>query len=57
MEKKVTSILMPKEWHFKLKRKALKLSEESEKTVTISKLILEAVQEKYGFKVEKGEET
>lgn len=49
---KTISISIPKKWIIKLKRKALKRIEETEKHVTVSELVTEALGEHFGFKIE-----
>lgn len=49
---KTLSICLPEKWILKLKRKALKRIEETSRHVTVSELIMEALEGQFGFKVE-----
>lgn len=49
---KTVSVSIPEKWILKLKRKALKRIEETSRHVTVSELIMEALEGQFGFKVE-----
>jgi transcriptional regulator of met regulon len=46
------SISIPEKWILKLKRKALKRIEKTHKHVTVSELVMEALEGQFGFKIE-----
>jgi hypothetical protein len=51
MARKITSISIPEEWIFFLRRKALEVTEETGKHTTVSQVIVKAVQEKFNLKL------
>lgn len=59
MARKITSISIPEEWFFFLRRKALEVAEETGKHTTVSQVIVKAVQEKFDLKIKtkKGKKT
>jgi hypothetical protein len=52
MKTKTMSICIPENWVLKLKKKAIKRIEVTGKHTTVSQLVIDALQEKYFFKIE-----
>ena len=52
MKTKTMSICIPENWVLKLKKKAIKRIETTGKHTTVSQLVIDALQEKYFFKIE-----
>lgn len=55
MKTKPITVCIPETWALKLKKKAIKKIEATGKHVTVSQLVIDAIQEKYSFIIEEGE--
>jgi hypothetical protein len=52
MKTKSVTVSIPEDWVLKLKKKAIKRIEATGKHTTVSQLVIDALQEKYFFKIE-----